>query len=171
MPWHLHAHLQEHPCACDARHAKVAEGSYVLVAAAHHLTMWACSASISRCHRLLCCSMSSTSPNTMRLPPSLLLLQVTYFYRLPELADAVKDSSSNMCSLTHALQSLAITDTPKEANALPRKGCRTPSDYMGMQCVGVTAALSSWSPECNSAIRLCLCRVLWIGRGSCASCW
>jgi hypothetical protein len=43
------------------------------------------------------------------------MLQVTYFYRLPDLVDDLEDSNSNMSSLERALKSLAIADSPGEA--------------------------------------------------------
>jgi hypothetical protein len=72
------------------------------------------------------------------------LSQVTYFYRLPELIEAVKDSSSNMSSLTRALQSLGIANSTKEATALLRGGGRTPPDHLSMQCVSTAHQVQHW---------------------------
>jgi hypothetical protein len=110
----VHAQLHAYPCAYDATHA------FFLIAndLGNEIT-W---------HHVV-----------QSLPG---LLQATYFYRLPDLVDAVKDSSTNMCRLTSALQSLAIADSAEEAKALLRKGSRAPTDHVGMQYV--SAALLLW---------------------------
>ncbi|WIA42863.1 hypothetical protein OEZ86_008787 [Tetradesmus obliquus] len=64
-------------------------------------------------------------------------LQVTYFYRWPDLVDAIEGSSNNTRRLAKALTNLGITQQEKDVEALLRKrGCgRTPPTHFGMRYV------------------------------------
>jgi hypothetical protein len=67
------------------------------------------------------------------LPPR----QVTYFYRWPDLADAIEGSSNNTRRLARALTSLGITQHEKDVEGmLKKRGCgRTPPNHFGMRYV------------------------------------
>ncbi|WIA22406.1 hypothetical protein OEZ85_004712 [Tetradesmus obliquus] len=62
---------------------------------------------------------------------------VTYFYRWPDLVDAIEGSSNNTRRLAKALTNLGITQQEKDVEALLRKrGCgRTPPTHFGMRYV------------------------------------
>jgi hypothetical protein len=74
---------------------------------------------------------------TCCVSPPELISQVTYFYRWPDLADAIEGSSSNMRRLARALTGLGITQHEKDVEGLLKKrGCgRTPPNHFGMRYV------------------------------------
>jgi hypothetical protein len=63
--------------------------------------------------------------------------QVTYFYRWPDLVDAIEGSSNNTRRLAKALTNLGITEHEKDVEGLLKKrGCgRTPPNHFGMRYV------------------------------------
>ncbi|KAF6259660.1 hypothetical protein COO60DRAFT_989478 [Scenedesmus sp. NREL 46B-D3] len=63
--------------------------------------------------------------------------QVTYFYRWPDLADAVEGSAANTRRLARALTGLGVTQHARELDALlRRRGCgHTPPNHFGMRYV------------------------------------
>jgi hypothetical protein len=87
----------------------------------------------------LCCLLDPTTADaaTCCLSHVLLYRQVTYFYRWPDLADAIESSSNNTRRLARALTSLGITQHEKDVEVmLKKRGCgRTPPNHFGMRYV------------------------------------